>query len=121
MTKLSTGQKGEIIAEKIYKKLGHTIITKNFHTRFGEIDLITKKQNYIHVIEVKVQHKNEFGLSIEKWRRTQKRKFTTAIKLLIAKGHITCPDLIKAELITFDLRSLPKVRFTRYKNLQINI
>ena len=40
-SKQEIGKRGEYLAERIYTKLGHTIIQKNVTTRFGEIDLIT--------------------------------------------------------------------------------
>ena len=37
---------------------GYQIIKCNFRSRFGEIDIIAKKDEYIHFIEVKTRTKN---------------------------------------------------------------
>lgn len=52
------GNIGERIA-KIYLQInGFEILKCNFRTKFGEIDIIAKKNNYIHFVEVKTRTKN---------------------------------------------------------------
>lgn len=52
------GNLGERIA-KIYLQInGYQILKCNFRSRFGEIDIIAKKDTYIHFIEVKTRRKN---------------------------------------------------------------
>jgi len=52
------GTLGERIA-KIYLQMnGYQIIKCNFRCRFGEIDIIAQKNNYIHFVEVKTRTKN---------------------------------------------------------------
>ncbi|MGN1330768.1 MAG: YraN family protein [Clostridia bacterium] len=52
------GNLGERIA-KIYLQMNNFQIIKcNFRSRFGEIDIIAKKHEYIHFIEVKTRTKN---------------------------------------------------------------
>ena len=52
------GNLGERIA-KIYMQMnGYQIIKCNFRSRFGEIDITAKKDEYIHFIEVKTRTKN---------------------------------------------------------------
>lgn len=47
------GLKGENKAQIFLKKQGFTIIERNFHSKFGEIDIIAKKDEILHFIEVK--------------------------------------------------------------------
>ena len=42
------------------KKFGFEIILKNYSSRFGEIDLIAKKSNYIYFVEVKLRASKSF-------------------------------------------------------------
>ena len=49
-------KKGDIAEAKValyLKKLGFKILEHNFNTKLGEIDLITKKSDVIHFVEVK--------------------------------------------------------------------
>ena len=39
------GRKGELIAQNFLKKQGYKIIANNYVTKFGEADIIAKKQS----------------------------------------------------------------------------
>lgn len=55
------GLKGEAIAENYLKKKGYKIITRNFHTRYGEIDIICEKNNTLIFVEVKTRRSSTYG------------------------------------------------------------
>lgn len=119
--KKKIGEIGEKLAELIYKKYGHKIIMRNARTRFGEIDLVTKRDGIIHLIEVKVESNVDYGPVIEKWMKTQRRKFIAAVKVFIAQKTLPNPQNLKCELITIDIGRKNKVRFKRFKDLPVNI
>ena len=47
------GNIGEDFAAEYLEKNGYTIVKRNFNTKFGEIDIIAKKDNIIAFVEVK--------------------------------------------------------------------
>lgn len=47
------GAKGEEIAQRFFKRKGFEILEKNYKRKFFEIDLIVKKKDKIHFVEVK--------------------------------------------------------------------
>lgn len=47
------GREGEQRAVEYLKKSGFEIVKTNFHSRFGEIDIIAKDEKTLHFIEVK--------------------------------------------------------------------
>jgi len=47
------GKKGEEIAQEFFERKGFEILEKNYKRKFFEIDLIVKKRNKIHFVEVK--------------------------------------------------------------------
>ncbi len=51
--KQKIGLAGEKFAEMFLVKQGFIVVDSNFSCRFGEIDIITSKNNRIHFIEVK--------------------------------------------------------------------
>ena len=51
----TTGLTGENIASNFLLKKGFSILDKNFKLKFGEIDLVAKKGNTIHIVEVKTK------------------------------------------------------------------
>jgi len=57
---IEIGKIGESIAESFLKKLGHTIITKNYRKPWGEIDIISKSPDKtLTFIEVKAIKSNK--------------------------------------------------------------
>ena len=46
---------GENKAVEFLKAKNYTILARNYHSRFGEIDIIARKQNTIIFVEVKTR------------------------------------------------------------------
>ena len=53
-----SGILGEDKACAFLKKQGFKILKRNFHSKFGEIDIIATKDEILHFIEVKFTQKN---------------------------------------------------------------
>lgn len=60
-----SGRLGEDIASKFLVQKGYKIITRNFKSRFGEIDLIAIKANVLVFVEVKTRWSDKFGSPVE--------------------------------------------------------
>lgn len=56
---------GEEIACRLLKEKGYRIIETNFRTRFGELDIIASKDNFLVFVEVKLKKGTDFGLPEE--------------------------------------------------------
>jgi len=50
---LFIGNKAEDRAVECLKRSDYIIVERNFHSKFGEIDVIAKKDDILHFIEVK--------------------------------------------------------------------
>lgn len=50
-----TGKMGEGYAAEYLKDNGYTILIINYHSRYGEVDIIAQKDEYIIFIEVKTR------------------------------------------------------------------
>lgn len=50
---ISIGRQCEQIAEQYLKNRGFSIIERNYRKKFGEIDIVAKKDNVVHFVEVK--------------------------------------------------------------------
>jgi putative endonuclease len=57
------GQKGEEIACMFLVKHGFRVVTRNYLKKCGEIDIVAKKDNIIHFIEVKTRFSDVLGTS----------------------------------------------------------
>ena len=47
MDRAGTGRRGEAAAARFYEKQGAALITHNYHTRMGEIDLILDRKSVV--------------------------------------------------------------------------
>jgi len=65
MNRNSLGRKGEEAAARFLTKKGIKVIKSNFHTPFGEIDIIGKRKNKLYFIEVKTRKSLECGSPLE--------------------------------------------------------
>jgi putative endonuclease len=63
--KTSVGKIGEELACRYLQDNGYLILSRNYRSRFGEIDIIAKKGNCIAFIEVKYRKNNRFGEGYE--------------------------------------------------------
>ncbi len=50
---LEVGLQAEEKAVKYLEKQGYFVVERNFHSRFGEIDIIAQKDEILHFFEVK--------------------------------------------------------------------
>lgn len=69
-----TGKKGENLAREYLVNKGYRILQSNFHTRFGEIDLIGTKDKRLIFIEVKTKIGDRFGSPEEMVDKRKLRK-----------------------------------------------
>ena len=93
------GKYYEKIAKKYLKKKGYKIISENFRTRFGEIDLIALKNKTLIFVEVK-GGKDYWG---EPAYRVNKKKWDKIIKT--AKAFLKFND-IDYEEVRIDIISV---------------
>ena len=49
------GLAGEVLAARFLRDKGYTILSSNYHSRFGEIDIIAVDNRYIVFVEVKAR------------------------------------------------------------------
>ncbi len=59
------GRLGENLAKKHLRQQGITIIAENYHTRYGEIDLIAQEGETLLFIEVRVRNNPRYGSALE--------------------------------------------------------
>ena len=71
---LKLGERGEALAWNFLRKQGYELLERNFRTRFGEMDVIARKDGSLVFIEVKTRRNERFGIPAEAvdWRKRQK-------------------------------------------------
>lgn len=78
MKPIELGALGERLAYDYFHNNGYRIITRNFRSRGGEIDLIVETQQELVIVEVKTKYTAQIG---EPWRAVTKRKQRQLIKM----------------------------------------
>jgi putative endonuclease len=74
LNKKILGDIGEDKALEFLTQQGLNLIERNFHSRFGEIDLIMHQQNYLIFIEVRSRKNMGFGSALESITLTKQQK-----------------------------------------------
>jgi len=87
-TTCKIGKNGEKLAIQFLKNKGFKIITKNYYTKFGEIDIIAEKKDLLIFIEVKTRHTDKFGSPQESITKTKKQKIYLSIKTYLSKNKV---------------------------------
>jgi len=75
---LTSGQVAEQLACDYLQQQKLTLITKNYHCRRGEIDLIMQDQDTLVFVEVRYRKSNRYGSALESidFKKQQKIIFT---------------------------------------------
>ena len=77
------GELGESFAARLYESLGYTVTARNYHSRYGEIDLIAENNDNLCFVEVKTRNLTSLGTPAEAVDfRKQKKLTLTAITYL---------------------------------------
>ncbi len=78
-----TGTWGEDEAEKYLQKQGYSILCRNYHSRYGEIDLIAAKEDIIAFVEVKTRSKDALYTAAEAVTPAKQKKiYLTALNYM---------------------------------------
>ena len=96
------------------KEKGFEIITRNFATRFGEIDIVVKKDGVLVFVEVKTKRGDFFGSPEEMVGRNKVERVRRMAQIYLDGEEAACRiDMVAVVLGTDDR----VVRINHYKNL----
>ena len=109
------GQLGEDLASQYLIDHGYKIIDKNFHTRFGEIDLIAQKvgqptlDDEILFLEVKTRTSKLFGYPEQAVDAKKIKHLLEAIKIyrqVNQRNNFWRLDIISIEIVNGEVKDL---------------
>lgn len=109
---VSTTQKGKLYEEKVATYLqerGYQIIRRNYRCRWGELDIIAKRDNEYHFVEVKGQQKDshaEMKINLKKRQRI----------ISASQGFIYQEHLSEGNSFHYDVAIVTKDEITYYQN-----
>jgi len=85
---LYLGQSGEEAAVSFIKRNGYRIITKNYKSKLGEIDIIARDKGTICFIEVKSRKTDRYGLPQEAVSMDKQRHISRAALLFLKEKNL---------------------------------
>ena len=116
---LEVGEMGENVAEDFLREEGYKILDKNYRTKYFEIDIIAKKKDVLHFVEVRTKTNEKFGSPEETIDYKKKEKL-----LRSAKAYTTfndCKGKYQVDVICIVLDGLGNVdRLNYYQNIDLN-
>lgn len=121
MSTSDLGQYGENLAIKFLKDRGYTILGQNFRRPWGEIDIISQKNNIIMFVEVKTNKEEMVGFEPES--RVNRDKINRMVR--IARTYLAYKKFPEDQEWQLDIiavtiikdRGIAKIK--HYKNIEI--
>ena len=87
MNKRKIGSIGEDMAVEFLKSRGVKILERNYQNRFGEIDIIGRKDNTLLFIEVKYRKNESFGYPLEAVGFAKREKIRKMARFFLNENH----------------------------------
>lgn len=88
MDRAETGRRGEAAAARFYEKQGAALITHNYHTRMGEIDLILRESDGTLVFcEVKTRAKDSLDTPAAAVNAAKQRRIIASAAWYLQSTH----------------------------------
>ena len=86
MKKNNMGEIGEIKAADFLKEHKYKIHSVNYHSRFGEIDIIATNSEYIVFVEVKLRKQNSLYSAIEAISFSKQQKIIKTAEIFLSEN-----------------------------------
>ncbi len=86
MEKRTLGEFGENKAVQFLRRKGYRIIQRNYSCKFGEIDIIARKDKFIVFVEVKLRKNSDFAEAKEFVTAAKQRRIISTASLWLAKN-----------------------------------
>jgi putative endonuclease len=74
------GERGEAAAARYLRRRGYKILTRRFHGRHGEIDLIARDGTVLAFVEVKTRGSDRFGAAADAVNRDKRRHLASCAR-----------------------------------------
>lgn len=110
----NVGKKGEELAERFLLNNGHEILTKNYRSRFGEIDIVSFKDNMYYFNEVKTVKFSEFHPFEQITERKLRKIIKTGLIYMNSRGRKGFDYSVSAIGITLNGNGTYKIYYEKH-------
>jgi len=122
MDSKALGEYGEKIAREYLIKKGYKILVTNFKQKFGEIDIIGKKQKEIIFFEVKTTKEKSRFLAEDKITLKKKRNLIKTALIFLSQHKIPLDSRWQIDVLTIRINlSNNKFQIKHFENAVENI
>ena len=94
------GFQAETIASLYLEQHGHTILERNWRTKFCEIDIISRQQDTIYIVEVKHRTSDAQGGGIEAIDRQKLHKLQLGARAYVQAKLPREPEIVKLAVVS---------------------
>lgn len=112
MKRKNLGKRGENQAVKELKRNKYKILERNWRSKFGEIDIIAQKGDFLVFVEVKTRWSKKFGLpeeAITPWKMERIIKTGEYYKTF----HPKLPEAMRIDVVAINLASEGRIEEIR--------
>ena len=109
LERAETGKQGELLAASYLKKQGYRILETNFRTRYGEIDIIGRKKDFLVFFEVRTKRSLAYGTPEESISYAKASHLRAAAYYYI-RTHPKSPESWRIDFIAVELDDTMKAR-----------
>jgi putative endonuclease len=102
------GKWGEELAAGYLQQQGYQILFRNFYSKYGELDIVAKRNNLLVFVEVKTRTQNSFGTPGEAVDERKRRHMNYAANFFIQRFGFHHFDL-RFDVIEINLNHLENV------------
>jgi putative endonuclease len=102
------GQYGEELAALFLREHGYQIVFRNFYSRYGELDIVAKKNHLLSFVEVKTRTGENYGMPAEAITAKKRRHMTYAANFFIQRFGLHQMDF-RFDVIEVSLNHLENV------------
>lgn len=83
------GARGEAAAVKALRRAGYKILDRNYHTRWGELDIVAEQRRVVAFVEVKTRTDERFGAPAEAVTPRKQTRLHRAAQLYLQDRGLT--------------------------------
>jgi len=106
-----TGKTGEDFVVQLLEKKGHMILATNYHSRFGEIDIISGYNNFLIFTEVKTRKKNSISSPFDAVTASKQKKIILTAGQYIVENQFQLQPRFDVAAVTTDNGEILDVKF----------
>jgi len=111
MNRRSVGARGEQLARRFFQDKSFTVVAHNFRCRYGEIDLILRKDKSFRFVEVKFRRTLAYGLPQESVVKNKQQRIRNVAVHWLRLRHLPVDIDIHLDVLAISESTTGKIEY----------